>query len=69
MKSYGKALLQNKNRIPEDRRQEMRLYLAQYYEVAEDQVDDDIYERAAKMDTKTPNDDFKPHGLKVAVLI
>ena len=65
VKSYGKALLQNKNRIPDGRRKEMHTYLAQYYEVKEDELDDEIYQRAAKMDTKTPNDEFKPHGLRV----
>ena len=67
VKSYGKALLQSKNRIPEERQREMRAYLAEYYEVALDGVDEELLTRAAKMDTNSPNENFKPHGLKVCV--
>ena len=65
VKSFGKALLQNKSCIPEDRQREMKKYLSEYYEVPAEELGDEIYQRAAKMDTKTPNDNFKPHGLKV----
>ena len=67
VKSYGKALLQSKNRIPEERQREMRTYLAEYYEVPLDGVDEELLTRAAKMDTNSPNENFKPHGLKVRV--
>ena len=67
VKSYGKVLLQSKNRIPKERQREMRAYLAEYYKVALDGVDEELLMRAAKMDTNSSNENFKPHGLKACV--
>ena len=65
VKSFGKALSQTRNRVPEERRLMMISYLAEYYQVTTEEVDQEILQRAANMDTTTPNENFKPHGQKV----
>jgi len=65
VKSFGKALLQTRNNIPDSRRQEMQDYLASYFGVKIEDLDKDLLQKAATLDASISNDNYKPHGMKV----
>ena len=62
IRDFGKELLQSGDTIPENRRREMKEYLSTYYKIPPEELDAEIFQRAAKI-----SDDFVSPKLKVSV--
>ena len=60
IRDFGKELLQSGDAIPENRRREMKEYLSTYYKIPPEELDAEIFQRAAKI-----SDDFVYPKLKV----
>ncbi|KAG8179524.1 hypothetical protein JTE90_025753 [Oedothorax gibbosus] len=63
VKSAAMALSSYKHKIPEQRREELKNVIANYYEVAT--ATDELVEKAKNIDTNSSNSNFIPHGQRV----
>ncbi|KAH8419192.1 hypothetical protein KR222_010059 [Zaprionus bogoriensis] len=64
VKSAGKALLHQVDRIPSDKADEMRKTILNYYS-DETEITEELLKRAADIDCRVANEDYCHHGKKV----
>ncbi|XP_034485760.1 exonuclease 3'-5' domain-containing protein 2 [Drosophila innubila] len=64
VKSAGKALMQQNDRIPSEKVAQMQKTILDYY-AEEKQITEELLKRAADIDCKVENEDFCQHGKKV----
>ncbi|XP_039254782.2 exonuclease 3'-5' domain-containing protein 2-like isoform X1 [Styela clava] len=67
VRSAGRALQNSKNKLPENRKRELDLILAEFFNV--DDVTDEIISEACELETRVENEAYVPHGEKVVLSI